>query len=179
MKTYIALLRGINVGGHRPLKMDDLRQMFTMMGFEQVSTYIQSGNVVFDASPQDENQLATRIKSQIKDTFDYDVPVIICTATDLKTMLAQFPFEEKEGWKGYITFLSEEPSQELQDELEAQSSSMEKFEVENGVVYVHVDKQSDEKPKFSSNFIQKQLNMPATNRNLRTAHKLLELAQNP
>jgi uncharacterized protein (DUF1697 family) len=86
--TYIALLRGINVGGHRPLKMEELRQMFVMLGFENVSTYIQSGNVVFDAADQDESQLATKIKNQIADTFEYDVPMIICTVEQLQKTLA-------------------------------------------------------------------------------------------
>lgn len=54
MTTYIALLRGINVGGHRSLKMEDLRELFSSMGFDNVTTYIQSGNVIFDASSKDE-----------------------------------------------------------------------------------------------------------------------------
>lgn len=178
MTTYIALLRGINVGGHRKLKMADLRAMFSNMGFENVQTYIQSGNVVFEASENDTDDLAKRIKRQIEETFGYDVPVIICTASDLKNILANIPFKKKEGWKRYITFLSHQPDKAQQEKLEARSSSIEFFRVGDGVVYAHVDKQTDKKPLFSGSFIQKQLNIPATNRNLRTVNKLLTLAQN-
>lgn len=95
MTTYIALLRGINVGGHRSLKMEDLRELFSSMGFDNVTTYIQSGNVIFDASSKDETVLARRIKAQIEDTFGYDVPVIIYSAKRLQKILDEVPFEKR------------------------------------------------------------------------------------
>lgn len=150
--------------------------MFGEMGFANVSTYIQSGNVIFDAAEQGEDKLANEIKEQIENAFGYDVPTIVCSATYLRSTLDQFPFADKEGWRGYITFLVDQPQKELQKELESQSSDIESFRVANRAVYVHVDKQTEEKPLFSSNFIQKRLNIPATNRNLRTVRKILELA---
>lgn len=174
--TYIALLRGINVGGYRPLKMEELREMFSGLGFDNVSTYIQSGNVIFEAPEQDEDQLANKIQDQIEATFGYKVPVIIYLSADLKEILEQFPFKEKEGWKRYITFLSDQPSEEQTERLEAQSNNIETFQVGNRAVYVQVDKQIDKKPQFSSSFIQKQLNIPATNRNLRSVNKIVVLA---
>lgn len=74
MTIYIALLRGINVGGHKVIKMADLKQMFESIGLKQVKTYIQSGNIVFES---DENIrfLKERIQSEIKITFGYDVSV--------------------------------------------------------------------------------------------------------
>lgn len=174
--TYIALLRGINVGGHRPLKMEDLRELFSSMGFKNISTYIQSGNIIFDASKQNNDRLGGRIKEQIADTFGYDVPVLIFSAADFKNVAEKFPFQQKEGWKRYITFLSDQPTKEQHQKLEAQSSEIESFRIGNRVVYIHVDKQTDRKLLFSSSFIQKRLRIPATTRNLRTVHKLLELA---
>lgn len=177
MTRYIALLRGINVGGHRKLKMADLRVMLSDMGLENVQTYIQSGNVVFEAPENDTDDLSQRIKRQIEKTFGYEVPVIICTVSNLKSILANIPFKKKKGWKRYITFLSHQPDKAQQEKLETRSSNIELFRVGDGVVYAHVDKQTDEKPLFSGSFIQKQLNIPATNRNLRTVTKLLKLAQ--
>ncbi len=174
--TYIALLRGINVGGHRPLKMAKLQEMFGETGYKNVTTYIQSGNVVFDASAQNENDLAGKIKAQIKKVFDYEIPVIVRSATDLSTILEQMPFAKKKGWKRYITFLSGQPNSQQQQMLEAQSSEIEIFRLTDRAVYIHVDKQTDKKPLFSSNFIQKQLGIPATNRNLRTIRKILDIA---
>lgn len=176
MSKYIVLLRGINVGGYRKIKMNDLKKMFRAMGFKSVTTYIQSGNVVFDAQEQDKEKLAAQIGNQIEETFGFDVPVIIRTASDLEKNLEQFPFKVKEDWRGYITFLSGQPSNQQQEKLEALSSTIEMFRVGDRAVYIQVDKQTDKRPLFSSNFIQKKLDMPATNRNLRTVRKLLELA---
>ncbi len=150
--------------------------MFRQLGFKNVATYIQSGNVIFDASEQDENQLASEIQKQIEATFGYDVPVIICSSSNFKEILDQFPFNKKEGWMGYITFLADQPSMEQQKKLEAKSSKIETFQVGNRAIYAQVNKQTDEKPLFSSNFIQQQLGVPATNRNLRSMNKILELA---
>lgn len=176
MAQYIAFLRGINVGGHRKLKMEDLRSMMDSMGFENIATYIQSGNIVFDAEKTDTDSLSSSVKKQIEVQFEYDVPVIVRSYDDLKEVWENIPFEKKEGWKRYITFLSDEPDEQQKQELEGLSSNIETFVVRNKVVYAHVDKQTSEKPRFSSNFVQQQLKIPATNRNLRTVNKMLELA---
>lgn len=173
---HIALLRGINVGGHRKIKMVDLRTMLEAMGFKNVATYIQSGNIVFDASKQNPAELGNAIKQQIEETFGHDVPIIICTVEELNKIQSNIPFDQKEGWKRYITFLAKQPSKTQQKKLEAQSSAIETFRVGKKVVYVHVDKQTDRKLLFSSNFIQKKLKIPTTNRNLRTVQKIIKLA---
>ncbi|WP_185958244.1 DUF1697 domain-containing protein [Fodinibius sediminis] len=176
MKTYIALLRGINVGGHRKIRMAELREMFSGMGLADVQTYIQSGNVIFKSPDRHEAGLAAAIQHEIADTFGYRVPVIIRTKADFERTVERYPFEEKEGWRGYITFLSDQPSSKKQEELEALSTEIETFCMGPRVVYVHVNKQAAEKPLFSSNFIQQRLNIPSTNRNLHTIRKLLALA---
>jgi len=177
MTTYIALLRGINVGGHRPIKMQNLRQMFSELGFQNVATYIQSGNVIFDAN--DEANLAflsTKIKVQIEESFGYDVPVILRTPSDLEDSLAFFPFDDKEGWKGYISFLANKPMDEQAKELESLSSDIEKFVVRGTELFGFINKQTDEKPQFSNSFVENKLGVPATTRNLRTINKILGMA---
>ncbi|MDX1618220.1 MAG: DUF1697 domain-containing protein [Balneolaceae bacterium] len=175
-KQYIALLRGINVGGHRPLKMDDLRSMFRAAGHENVTTYIQSGNVIFDSAPSDPDDLSRRLALQIEDSFGYEVPVIVRAASEVRKLLAQFPFEEREGWMGYISFLPGTPSGENIDTLESQGGEIELFKVGDRVVYSLVDKQTSGKPLFSNSFIEKSIGMPATTRNLRTVGRIVELA---
>lgn len=177
METYIALLRGINVGGHRKIKMDDLKERFRDLGFKNVTTYIQSGNVIFDASESKRTALSRVIMQKIEDTFGHDVPVIIRSPAELEHTLREFPFEEQEGWMGYICFLSGEPNPEQAKRLESMSSEIEKFAVKNIAVCVFVDKVTQEKPLFSNNFIEKELGIHATSRNLRTVRKILELAQ--
>lgn len=176
MTTYIALLRGINVGGYRPLKMEDLREMFTLLGYENVATYIQSGNVVFEAPDSGETLLAEKIHRQIQETFEYDVPVIIRTVPQVEDILKQFPFAKTEGWRGYVSFLPDEPDKDQKQALEARSSEIEKFEIQGRQVYSLVDKQTQQRPLFSNSFIEKQLNLAATTRNLRTIGRILKLA---
>lgn len=175
MTTYIALLRAINVGGYRKIKMESLREMFEAMGFENVSTYIQSGNVVFEGEG-DPSDISKHIERQIKETFGHEVPTIIRSPQQVQEALKGFPFEEGNGWKGYITFLMEEAGKEQAKELESLSSGIEKFKVAGSEIHVLVDKETDEKPLFSNSFVEKRLDTYATSRNLRTVRKILDLA---
>ena len=87
MTTYISMLRGINVGGHKKIKMDALRLMFTEMGFENVQSYIQSGNIIFRANRTDSIRLSNSISKQILSTFGFDVQVVIITVNELEEIL--------------------------------------------------------------------------------------------
>ncbi|MDZ7716460.1 MAG: DUF1697 domain-containing protein [Balneolaceae bacterium] len=177
MKTNIAFLRAINVGGYRKIKMADLRSIFESMGFENVKTYIQSGNVVFDAPVEKEDELSGMITQQIEDSFGHDVPVLIREPETLEKVLKAFPFKEKTGWKGYIGFLAKEPNSIDVNKLESNSSNIEKFRVAGKNLYVYVDKETEEKPNFSNGYIEKELGMHATTRNLRTVRKILDLSR--
>jgi uncharacterized protein (DUF1697 family) len=86
MNSYIALLRAINVGGHRKIKMQDLRGMFASAGFNDVKTYIQSGNVIFSSPESAPGTLAETIETEIKNTFGHDVDVIIRTREQFKAL---------------------------------------------------------------------------------------------
>ena len=92
------------------MKMTRLQEMFTARGFENVSTYIQSGNVIFNAPSQDEQSLSNQIAEQIAVTVDYTIPVIVYRPHGLKKILKQFPFIESKVWKSYITFLASQLS---------------------------------------------------------------------
>ena len=173
--TYLALLRGINVGGHRPLKMEELRTMFSDMGFDRVRTYIQSGNVIFDSTGEDDVTLANQIAAQIKNTFGYELPVIVKNISSVQKIRSGFPLEQKEGWKCYISFLANRPMPEQAEELESLSGKVEEFRVRDEVVYSAVDKNSDQKPLFSNAFVERKLGMPATTRNLRTVDKIIDM----
>ncbi|MBH0334023.1 cytoplasmic protein, partial [Bacillus thuringiensis] len=88
MTLYIALLRGINVGGHKVIKMADLKRVFESIGLKQVKTYIQSGNIVFE-SEEGINFLKDRIQSEIKKEFDFDVPVMLRTHDEFINIIKQ------------------------------------------------------------------------------------------
>jgi len=96
MPTYIALLRGINVGGHKKVKMELLRKSFTALGFEQVQTYIQSGNVVFKGAKASAAALSRKIEDRIVKDFGFPAPVITRTQEEIATAIQNNPFL-KEG----------------------------------------------------------------------------------
>ena len=110
MKTYISILRGINVSGHRMIKMDALRQLYSDLGFENVKTYIQSGNVVFKFNQIDNKKLADRIEKEIAKRFEFQVPVLVTEINELREIVNQNPFlkdTSKDISFLHVTFLSD------------------------------------------------------------------------
>lgn len=95
MTTFIALLRGINVGGHR-VKMEQLRALFSELGFANIRSFIQSGNIFFDTSEADPVALASRIEAHLRAKLGYQVPVMLRTPAQLNEVLLPNPFEAVE-----------------------------------------------------------------------------------
>lgn len=178
MTTYIALIRAINVGGHRKIKMDGLRGMFTSMGFENVKTYIQSGNVVFGSNETNQEKLALSIEAEIEKTFGHDVSVMIRTPLQFSELLRNNPFNgmDETPFRLYITFFREIPSSEKQRKMREQSNEFEKFEFLNGELFSLINKESGQKEMFSNQFVEKITGTPSTIRNRNSVTKILELA---
>ena len=176
MARIIALLRGINVGGHRRIKMHDLKQRLSSVGLKNISTYIQSGNVIFDTEMEDPKALSHFISNQIRDAYGYEVPVIIRSPKEIERALDHFPFEKIEGWKGYISFLSGQPDRETIQSWEAASSDIEKFAAEDNHLFSLVNKQAKAKPTFSNSFVEKLVKGPATTRNLQTVRTIFKMS---
>jgi len=109
----VAMLRGINVGGHKRIKMDQLRISFEALGFERVSTYIQSGNVVFKVAKGSPARLGKNIEERIVSDFGFSASVIVRTSAELSEIIAANPFLKQRGIdheKLHVTFLSEIPA---------------------------------------------------------------------
>lgn len=178
MNRYIAFLRAINVGGYRKIKMDDLRNMFESMGCENVQTYIQSGNVVFDSDESDSTLLSQSIEKEIESEFGHDVPVMIRTPNDLKKLISENPFDSKnkDPFKLYVFFFLQAPPLEKQQKLKELSSDIEKFDFVDGDLFSLIDKSTDQKVNFSNSFVEKLFGIPGTNRNWKTVNKMLEMA---
>jgi uncharacterized protein (DUF1697 family) len=106
MKHFVAFLRGINVGGHTA-KKETLQKAFIELGFSNVVTYKQSGNIFFDSPNVEEEALATKIEDKLKSTLGFDVPVFLRTIPELKAVIAadHFKGESIEGSSFLITFL--------------------------------------------------------------------------
>jgi uncharacterized protein (DUF1697 family) len=113
MPVYIAMLRGINVGGNKRIKMDDLRKSLEGVGLDQVKTYIQSGNVVFKAGKTSSVALGKKIEARIVSDFGFSAPVIVRTGAELGATIAANPFLTNRGIdheKLHVTFLSDIPA---------------------------------------------------------------------
>ena len=91
MPVYIALLRGINVGGKR-MKMADLREMFTTIGFQDVKTILASGNVIFQTKEDNQQQWVTDIENAIQATFGFESKIILRTPEQIEAVIAKNPF---------------------------------------------------------------------------------------
>ncbi|MBS1903739.1 MAG: DUF1697 domain-containing protein [Bacteroidetes bacterium] len=116
MTRYVALLRGINVSGQKIIPMAELKRMFEGMRCSNVSTYIQSGNVIFDSTATSRAKLEASIQKDLSKTLGYHVDVILRTMNAMTTLVSTDPFAGKElagQSKGYITFIQTEPEKEM------------------------------------------------------------------
>lgn len=173
MTTFIALLRGINVGGHKRIKMADLKGIFENIGFSRVQTYIQSGNVLFETE-DDADFLSPRIEQEIQKVFGLDVPVILRTTHEWETLIKNCPFDALPGLS--VAFLAAKPTQEAIDGLLSLDMGNYEIHIRDKDIYV-LYKEDIRKTLLTTNFLEKKLNVPLTVRNWNTVNKLAELAK--
>jgi uncharacterized protein (DUF1697 family) len=125
MASHVALLRGINVGGRNKVPMADLREVVTSLGHTGVTTYIQSGNVLFTTPEADTAGLASALEAAITDRFGIASPVVIVTREELAQILAGNPYPDEPNPKFvHVVFLSAEPPPDLLDRIEAAQSTV-------------------------------------------------------
>ena len=177
-QTYVALLRGINVNGHRVMKMADLRASLEHHSdsFSHVKTWIQTGNVIFQSS-RNSQELKEKMKEVILKDFGLDdVPVMIRTGQEIKEALANNPFAERESKRIFIAFLDQKPRQDLMDEMGRLDYSPEEYVLseKNDMIYFYIPNFA--KYKLDTTLFEKKLQLKASSRNWRTTTKLAELA---
>jgi uncharacterized protein (DUF1697 family) len=174
MNTFLSLLRGINVSGQKKIKMEDLRKLYKSLGFQNVQTYIQSGNVVFESTEADRKVIAEKIEIAISKKYNFDVPVLIETPEKFKDVLEGNPFSEEETKRLYVTFLDAEPNLELIKKLKEFNYSPEKYVIVKDVIYFF-SPIGYGRAKMNNNFFERKLKVSATTRNWKTTKKLLEM----
>ncbi|RNC92600.1 MAG: DUF1697 domain-containing protein [Allomuricauda sp.] len=174
--THIVFLRGINVGGHKKIKMADLRERLLAIGFVNVQTYIQSGNIVLNTT-KTKNEIAALIKKDLHEGFGFDVPVLVMAAEEIEAILKHNPFASEAISKNlYFALLHNAPEPENNGRLKAADYPNEAFEITDNCVYLNC-KIGAGKAKLSNNVIEQKLMVTATTRNLRTLQKMVELAR--
>lgn len=182
MNIYIALLRGINVGGNNIIKMAELKQVFEAMGLCDVKTYIQSGNVLFKSNEVEE-VLQKRIEHEIQGSFGFPVPVILRSALELEHIIDNCPFTQEEIFEAeslseveslYVALLEHSPSQEKIQLLNTYKSESEKYIIEGRDMFL-LFHNSIRNSKIATNL--QKLDVPVTTRNWKTINKLNTLAK--
>lgn len=174
---HLALLRGINVSGHNMIKMDALKTTLEAIGFTNVETYIQTGNVFVETEEESSFSVGFKIKQEIFKVFGHDVPVIVISKNDLELCLKNNPFlkgKEVDTKKLYIAFISKELSSSAINELKISQFKPDEAVVDGNRIFIKYDVGAG-KTRLDQKYIEKKLNVTATIRNWNTVNKLLEM----
>ncbi len=177
MPAYIAMLRGVNVTGHNSIKMEQLRGLCNRLGFQKVETYVQSGNIVFQAKIENPAVLSKRIGRSILHSFGFETPVIVRTSTEMENVVANNPFlKEKDidSSKLHVTFLSAAAQKSSLKRLEDLATGQDRFYPASREIYLYCPGGYG-RTKLSNNAIEKALSVTATTRNWRTTSTLLDM----
>ena len=173
---FVALLRGVNVGCKNMIKMETLRATFTSLGFENVKSYINSGNLVFETAKIGDGKLAKKIHDAIVKDFGFDISVMVRSIAEIEEIVANNPYNGQfENDKDvHVFFLEAELSPENKQMLLEKNSDVEMISVSGRTIY-HLLRISILDSVLGKGFIDKKLKVPATARNWRTVKKLCEI----
>lgn len=176
MTMQVALFRGINVGGKHILPMQELRDLLAELGFEDVQTYIQSGNAVFSAAA-DPISLSARITSAIEECFGFAPRVLLLTVERLAAIASANPYPEAEATPKFlhVSFLTEKAGNADLDAMNALKSDSEQFTLTDDALYLHAP-DGIARSRLAAK-IDRLLGVSTTARNWRTVMKLLDLAK--
>lgn len=178
MNTYVAILRGVNVSGKNKLPMADLRAKLAQAGLQNIRTYIQSGNVIFEYGKSSPEELAKKIATVILKQFGFEVPVIVLTVEELSDIISNNPFlrdNSRDSKKLHVTFLAEKPQKENLDRTVELTFPPDEFIIRDRAVYVFCPNGYG-RSKITNNFFEQKLKVTATTRNWKTVNKLKEIA---
>lgn len=176
---YISILRGINVSGQKKIKMNDLKSLYETLGFQNVVTYIQSGNVIFDTLFKSKTNLKARIENAIEEKYKFHVPVEIRTNQEIANIIKNCPYGcidlAEDGTKILVTFLSTIPLKEKIEDVLKYVVAPEKLVIRGKDVYLYCPNGYG-KSKLSNTFLEHKLGIKATTRNWKSVHKLYQLS---
>jgi len=177
MNIYIALFRGINVGGKNSLPMKELVGILEELGCQNVKTYIQSGNVVFKLSEKNIAGLSDRLSAEIKKRRGFAPAVLLLSLAELEKIVARNPFPEVQNSPQalHVGFLAAEPKKPDLKTLESLRQENERFQLIGSAFYLHAP-EGIGRSKLAAN-TERLLGIAMTDRNWRTVGKILEMAK--
>lgn len=177
MKTYISMLRGINVSGKNLIKMDTLQEMYKNLGYKNVKTFIQSGNVIFQSEEEDISALTSKISLTIQEVFSLNIPVFVKEKSELAKIYKGNPFlkdADKKAENQYICLLSNVINTQLIKKIENSKYLPDTFSFKEDAIYIYCQYGYGQ-TKLNNNFFENKLKVNATTRNLKTIRTMIEL----
>jgi uncharacterized protein (DUF1697 family) len=177
MAIYVSLLRGVNVGGHRKVRMAELTALYASLGFSNVRSYLQSGNLVFESQESDRARLIAMLETEIENRLGYPVTVILRDAGDLQRIYANNPFlttRSEDPRKFHVMFLAKPPSPTDLDRLTAPENVADEFSVAGLEIYLFYPNGAG-RSKLASTFFERNLKVETTTRNWNTITALYNL----
>jgi uncharacterized protein (DUF1697 family) len=179
MTVVISMLRGVNVGGHNKIKMDALRALYVSLKLEDVTTFIQSGNVVFRTKERELAKVGKRIGDGIEKSFGFRPEVILRTVDEMRGVVARNPFagrKDVEPGKLLVWFLAAEPEAEARKKVFTVKMEQEEIRIEERELYIYFP-DGQGRSKLSMGAVERALKVSGTGRNWNSVLKLLEMAE--
>jgi uncharacterized protein (DUF1697 family) len=179
MTAIVSLFRGINVGGHHKIRMDELKGVHEALGFKDVISYIQSGNVVFTSDDADVARLWRQIEDGFEKTFGFHVEVIVRTSAELREIIEKNPFQSQsdiESKRVVVLFLAARPDVTAQEDLFKAYAGPEELFITGKEMYIYYP-DGIGRSKLSLSLIEKKLKTVGTARNWNTILQLQKLLQ--
>ena len=179
MTNYVAFLRGINVGGKRLIKMDDLRRVIESLGLKKVRTFIASGNVLFATSQTNREALRKKIEKKLLTAFGHDVPVVLQTIEELKDHLRAGPFKKIKPSPDVmmcVTLLAADPKSGPKLPHKSAIENLEVLAIKNRAAFILCRRKKNGMFSFPNNFFEKEFGVTATTRNWNTVNRIVNLA---
>ena len=178
MNVYISMLKGINVGGQKQLRMESLRESYEGLGFSRVRSYVQSGNIIFESPENNPSNLVKRLEDQIEQVYGYHIAVFIRQPNEIQRILAGNPFinaGNADLSKLHVTFLYHFPSEPWWSEMASPRDSTDEFARSEMAIYLYCPN-GYAKTRLSNSFFERRLGMPVTTRNWNTVNALYKIA---
>jgi uncharacterized protein (DUF1697 family) len=173
-QTYVAFLRGINVGGNKLIKMDALAAAFIGAGFRNVKTYIASGNVIFSTKATDVKALVKKIEQQLLSTFGHEIAVLLFPFAELQAIVADNPFKRiKRGDVMLFCVLLRAPSPRLKPPLESKTEKFKVVAMHDRAVFIRARRKKTGWFGFPNNWVEKEFGVTASTRNWSTLEKIV------
>jgi len=172
---YVALLRGINVGGHRKFPKANQLELLQNCKLDNPAVYLHTGNWVFESS-KNKAELESLLLKSMEDMLGWNVPILLKSAREINTIISDCPFLEEKKKRSYFMLPFTKPLEEQVEEINKISFPNEEFHIKHDCIYLYVDLGMS-KAKLSNNWFEKKLKITATARNYNTMKAILKLLE--